>query len=711
MIQKRTQLSVIVVAALAILAVAAVMLLAGGNPAQADTAATIAPDDGGGHLLPQQADPTPSPTPRHAAPEPCPGETGNSNQKAARVVDSGSIALFDVYWNPVEGELTNTVCPPTVTHVPATPSSGFDKGTPARDDRVASNIDITAKPPTIIHIPSSAKINLSDITTYGNKTYGEMYEKVVEADNKEDRNADGVDDDGDGVVWALPACPTDGVSFNGLCLSFSAALLKPADWLDFKGGANGAIDYLVNHVHQVDIDKQDPRYVLAYNVPAAGSTKANAPLWNSSDARKGKVTVAPGGYHRPLWFFTDRGTYEFQVHIQGYPDTEASDPVSKDKSVTSDVREYILHVGAEADLGVEMKVTPADTSDTSLDPGDDVTIEVTASNAAGNDVAEKTRVDVALPEGLSYSSHVAATGTGYDSATGVWTVGELASGASKTLTITAKVDAGTRGKALTTQATISATEAVEITETVKNEKTVVTYQVPVPDPNPGNDTAAGTTTVASKTNADPMFQVTRSVPENSPAETLVGNPIAVREPDSRDTLTFGLTGDGADNFTASSVSGGAQIAVASGANLDYETRSSYALVLTVSDGLDHEGNTDTAIDHTIGVQVEIDDVTVFTVTLSASDTSPTVGDTITFTVSIENPPVPVSQLHFRWSEQDYPTGDGSADSGTGDPGVLSVTHNAAVTRDYQMAFWHLGEGNNILDEVVTNVVRVTWNSK
>ena len=72
-------------------------------------------------------------------------------------------------------------------------------------------------------------------------------------------------------------------------------------------------------------------------------------------------------------------------------------------------------------------------------------------------------MDVTLPEGLAYSTHSAETGT---YANGVWTIGELASGASKMLTITATVAAETRGKTLDVEATISATEPVKITETV-----------------------------------------------------------------------------------------------------------------------------------------------------------------------------------------------------------------------------------------------------
>ena len=413
MYRKRMQLSVMAVATLAIFAVAAVMLLAGGGSAQADTA-TPSPD-GGGHStqdrpndMPPPPGPSPTPVPRTiATPEPCPGETGNTNTEAADVVDSGQIALFDVYWNPDEGELTNNPCPPTVAH----------DSTANSDTRSASNINIDE---TIIHIPSGAKINLTDIAIDGGTTtYAEMYSEVLTADNKEDRdtNDDGTPDGvGDGMVWALPACPPDGSpAADGLCISFSAALLNDADW-------NDSIVYHVDHVHQVDIDKQDPRYVLAYDAPAAGVTDANAPLWDSSDASDSKMPVAPGGYDRPVWFFTSRGTYEFQVHIQGNPDTSLDDPISKDDSVTSDMREYILHVGAEANLGITaMTVTPA-----SPEPTDNVTITITASNVDGPDEAQETKVDVTLPKvngkGLTYSSHTPTADTFADSdGDGVWT--------------------------------------------------------------------------------------------------------------------------------------------------------------------------------------------------------------------------------------------------------------------------------------------------
>ena len=301
------------------------------SQAQATATTTIA-DSGGDNSVPQQQ----NTTPRHATPEACPADAD-----VASVVDSGHYALFDVYWNPVEGELTNTVCPPEVEFVPAK----RNPRTPARVDRSPSSIDITAETPTIIHIPRSTRVDLSTSTTYTQTNYPDLWD----ADGKEDRpNAEGtpVPGKGDRIVWALPACP-DSPTTSGLCLSFSAALLNPNDW---KAGTK--IEYHLDHVHQTDIDKQDPRYTLAYDIPAGGATSPLEAIWDSSDAKVAVMKVTPGEYDRPTWFFTSRGTYELQVHIRGEPNltaaserTDGLDPVAKEASVTSDVREYILHVG------------------------------------------------------------------------------------------------------------------------------------------------------------------------------------------------------------------------------------------------------------------------------------------------------------------------------------------------------------------------------
>ena len=706
--RRRTQLSVAVVAALAIFAVAAVMLLAGSTPAQATTAA-LTPDDGAAQPRPQQTDKTPT-TPRHATPEPCPGETGNPKGEAASLVQSGHIALFDVWWNPVEKELTNTSCPPTVKHVPAqdavppSPGNPGREATPAKDVRSPSDIDIAK---TVIHIPNSARIDLNAAgTPYTSTKYPELWK----ADAKEDRdtNGDGTPDGvGDGFVWALPACPPDGMAAaDDLCIIFSAALLNLSDWTDLDAEAGVKIEYLLDHVHQTDIDKQDPRYTLAYDFPGtADATGKLTALWDSSDAQVAEMRVTPGEYERPMLFFTSRGTYEFQVHIRGNPDIQADDPVSPDKSVTSDMREYVIHVGAEADLGVAGTVTPQSPS-----PGDTVTIAIAASND-GPDAVPATKVDVTLPPGLTYVSHTPAGDTFADRA-GVrtWNAGSLASGASKSLAITATVDAETHGRQLAVTAAISGTETVTITETVNKVKTVTQYPVLVADPDPSNDTDTDTITVAARPNTDPMFFVMRSVDERSAPGTTVGDPVKVADPDSGDTLKYSLTGTGADQFTASSVAEGAQIQVADGANLDYEVKAVYDLVLGVSDGKDANGNDDNKVDHTIGVRINLGDVTdSFGATIKVSNTSPNVGEAVTFTVALQNPPAPLHELGYIFQERQGGR-ETERDASRGDFGSVERSKSAAGTYTYDVGYWQWINGNDKTNHIVSNVVTVTWSA-
>ena len=333
-----------------------------------------------------------------------------------------------------------------------------------------------------------------------------------------------------------------------------------------------------------------------------------------------------------------------------------------------------MHVGAEADLSATMTVTPENPS-----PDDGVTITITASNA-GPDEAEKTEVDVTLPKidgkGLTYRPPH-ATGTYAD---GVWSIGELAvtdddntetSDDSPTLTITATVDENTHGQELTVDATISATESVTITETKLDEndqpvvdgngntvKEAVTRPVPVPDPNPTNNTPMGTITVANKSNVNPMFVVTRSVPEHSPVNTLVGGPIAVMDPDD-DTLTFTLTGEGAEKFTATSVEGAAQIKVAGHAHLKYSTKSSYDLVLAVKDRKDVSGNADEATDHTIALKIDI-----IGVTIGHSPEHPRINTDVTWTAHLHNLPANSGDVRYTWKERSQLSGSTSWSSWT-----------------------------------------------
>ena len=206
----------------------------------------------------------------------------------------------------------------------------------------------------------------------------------------------------------------------------------------------------------------------------------------------------------------------------------------------------------------------------------------------------------------------------------------------------------------------------------------------------------------------PFFQVERSIPEDASANANVGVPIPVGGIGG-DTLTYALSGDGSENFSVSSATGGAQIKVADGADLDYETRSVYNLTLSVRDDRDRLSNPDTSIDDRLGVNINVTDVNdSFDVVLFASDISPTVGDEIIFTVTLYNSPVPADQLRYRWTELDQGGGNASIQSGSGQPEPRRITHDTAVTREYTITFWYVNDRGQITDSTDSNTVVVTW---
>jgi len=87
--------------------------------------------------------------------------------------------------------------------------------------------------------------------------------------------------------------------------------------------------------------------------------------------------------------------------------------------------------------------------------GQNVTFTVTATNL-GPDSATGATVNDLLPSGLTYVSHTASAGL-YNPASGVWTIGSLTNGVSRTLTLTATIALAAR-PSVTNTATITGNE-------------------------------------------------------------------------------------------------------------------------------------------------------------------------------------------------------------------------------------------------------------
>ena len=130
------------------------------------------------------------------------------------------------------------------------------------------------------------------------------------------------------------------------------------------------------------------------------------------------------------------------------------------------------------------------------------------------------------------------------------------------------------------------------------------YQVQVRATNAEGDgpwSASGSASTGTASNAAPTFAnptATRSVPENSAADTNVGAVVTATDTDVGDTLTYTLEGAGAASFDIVSTSG--QIRTRPGVTYDHEARSSYSVTVKADDG-----NAGTA---TIAVTITVTDV-------------------------------------------------------------------------------------------------------
>ncbi len=147
------------------------------------------------------------------------------------------------------------------------------------------------------------------------------------------------------------------------------------------------------------------------------------------------------------------------------------------------------------------------------------------------------------------------------------------------------------------------------TNAALNFESKISYSVTVTATDGGNLSDTITVTISvTNVNEAPNFtegsSATRSVAENTAANTNIGSAVAATDVDANTTLTYTLGGTDAASFSIVSTSG----QLRTNASLDYETKSSYAVTVSVSDG---NGGNDS-----IAVTVDITDVAEITPPLS-----------------------------------------------------------------------------------------------
>ena len=170
-----------------------------------------------------------------------------------------------------------------------------------------------------------------------------------------------------------------------------------------------------------------------------------------------------------------------------------------------------------------------DVNDTTPDEGDNIMYTVIVSNA-GPDDATGVQVTDMLPTGVTYVSD--DSGGTYDSSTGVWNVGDVASGESDTLRITATVDAGTGGQTITNTARVTSADQIDLNPdnnsdtkgmTVSTKANLSVTKAGNPDPVIAGEQLTYTITV---TNGGPSDATGVTVTDTLPAEVDFDSDIA-----------------------------------------------------------------------------------------------------------------------------------------------------------------------------------------
>ena len=161
-----------------------------------------------------------------------------------------------------------------------------------------------------------------------------------------------------------------------------------------------------------------------------------------------------------------------------------------------------------------------------------------------------------------------------------------------------------------------------------------------------------TSAVSAGPNRSPALRqtgttITRTVAENSGADTEIGDPVTAVDPDG-DTLTYTLVGGNASSFSIVAASG--QLKTKAG--LNYERKNSYTVVVRAGDSSNSYVN--------ITVNISVTDVDEEgTVTLST--TQPRVGAAVT--AILNDPDGGRSNTAWQWKRADTATGAGSDISG------------------------------------------------
>ena len=339
--------------------------------------------------------------------------------------------------------------------------------------------------------------------------------------------------------------------------------LGGADAASFSiNGTNGqlqtkaALDYETQTAYTVTITVSDTKLTDTIDVTINVTNVNEAPSFaNSTATRSIAENTASGEDIGDAVVATDPDTGDTLTYILGGMDVDSF-------SIVNTSGQLRTHVALDHETKASYSVTVTATDGDNLSDTTTVTITVTNVNEAPS-FTEGSSATRAIAENTAsetnIGSAVAATDPDDDPLT--YTLGG-ADAASFSIN-------GTNGQLQTSAALDYETQtSYTLTITVSDSELTDTIDVTI------NVTNA---------NEAPNFAnstATRSIRENTASGEDIGDAVAATDPDSDDTLTYILGGTDADSFSIVNTSGQLRTHVA----LDHETKASYSVTITATDG-------------------------------------------------------------------------------------------------------------------------------
>jgi uncharacterized repeat protein (TIGR01451 family)/gliding motility-associated-like protein len=307
-----------------------------------------------------------------------------------------------------------------------------------------------------------------------------------------------------------------------------------------------------------------------------------------------------------------------KVNASGnYTNTASISATENDPNASNNTSTVTLMPGAVSDVSLTKTI-----DQTSPAVGEQITFTLTASNAGPSAATSAVKVNDQLPTGYTFISAMANQGA-YNNSTGIWDIGNLATGTNATLEIRASVNASGN---YTNSATISANE----TDPDNNNNTSTVTATPVPIAN------VSVSKTVSDTNPSVgsaiIFTITAGNAGPSTATNVIVN----------DALPSGYT------FVSASASAGTAYNTATGqwavGNLGNGAKAILNVTATVNADGDYtntatitsnENDPDNS-DNTASASTVPRSVADIAITKTASSNTPTVGNNITFTITAKN---------------------------------------------------------------------------